>query len=330
MKPPLFWYQPVQNGLRDKLLAPLGKLYARGTSRRLEKTASYRPKIPVICVGNINVGGTGKTPATIALIQLLLDLGRKPAILSRGYGGKIEGPVKIDPLIHKASDVGDEPLLLAAFAPCIVAKNRAEGAKFAENIDADVLVLDDGFQNPAVAKDLSIVVVDAALGFGNGRVLPAGPLREPLHVGLLRADLVLAIGNSAAQDRFDVAWGHAIGVPRISGEIEVLQMGMDFEQLRCLAFAGIGHPEKFFNTLKSQGAELVKTVSLADHQPLSEALMKRLELEAEGLNAQLVTTEKDAVRLPDGFRKKVLTLPVRLKFGNEAMVRNALKNVRID
>ncbi|MEY8097489.1 tetraacyldisaccharide 4'-kinase [Falsihalocynthiibacter sp. S25ZX9] len=330
MKQPLFWYRPFENSWRDKLLAPLGKLYAAGTARRLSKTNGYRPKMPVICVGNINIGGTGKTPTAIALIQLLQGMGRKPALLSRGYGGKFEGPVLIDPNGHSSSEVGDEPMLLAAFAPCIVAKDRAAGARFAETLDIDVLILDDGFQNPSVAKDLSIVVVDAALGFGNGRVIPAGPLREPLHVGLIRADMVISVGSSAAQEQFTKAWGHAVGVPRLEGELTVLQMGMDFSGLRCLAFAGIGHPEKFFETLKSQEVELIKTVALADHQPLSEALMRRLEFDAATLGAQLITTEKDAVRLPSAFRQKVLTLPVRLEIKDATALVEALKSAGID
>lgn len=327
MKPPHFWYQPFQNTLRDKLLAPLGKIYAAATARRLRETQGYRPSIPTVCVGNINVGGTGKTPTAVALIQLLQSMGHHPAIVSRGYGGNLDGPILVDPTIHSATEVGDEPLLLAAFAPCIVAKDRAKGAKLAEELAIDVLLLDDGFQNPSILKDLSLVVVDAKLGFGNGQVLPAGPLREPLHVGLIRADMVISIGNDAAQTHFTSTWGHAIGAPRVIGSLNVLQMGMDFDRLRCLAFAGIGHPEKFFNTLKSEGAEILKTVALADHQPLSDALMKRLEIEADAMGAQLVTTEKDAVRLPDSFRQKVLTLPVRLEFEDSGPLKVALAEI---
>lgn len=329
MKPPLFWYAPFKNSLRDKILAPLGNFYAAETARRLAKSQGYRPRIPVICVGNINVGGTGKTPVAIALIQFLQESGCKPVLLSRGYGGSLKGPVIVDPPHHTAGEVGDEPLLLAAFAPCVISKDRAQGAKLAETLDADVIIMDDGFQNPSVKKDVSLVVVDANLGFGNGRVLPAGPLREPLHVGLMRADLVMSIGNETAQNRFTSNWGHAMSVPRISGALSVLQMGMDFKGLRCLAFAGIGHPEKFFATLRSEGAEIIKTVSLADHQQLSDSLMKRLELEANTLNAQLVTTEKDAVRLPNSFRKNVLTLPVRLNFEQPEILKGVLDQAGI-
>ncbi|MCV6825687.1 MULTISPECIES: tetraacyldisaccharide 4'-kinase [Halocynthiibacter] len=313
MRSPRFWYHPKPNALRDMALAPLGRIYAKGTARRLASERGYRPDVPVICVGNINVGGTGKTPTTIAIIQHLQSRGKTPVVVSRGYGGSLEGPIRVDPIAHSADQVGDEPLLISAFCDCVIGKDRAAGAQLAQSLGADVIVLDDGFQNPAVQKDLSIVVVDARLGFGNGKVLPAGPLREPLHVGLLRADFVLSIGDSENQAAFDKKWAHTIECPHLRGHLDVLQMGMSFEGLRVLAFAGIAHPEKFFTTLKNEGAELLRCESLADHQPLSETLMKRLELEADSLGAQLVTTEKDAARLPEDFRPKVLTLPVRLK-----------------
>ncbi|PWE31616.1 tetraacyldisaccharide 4'-kinase [Pararhodobacter marinus] len=326
MKAPGFWSNPpTRPGWQARLLAPLGALYASATARRM-RGAGHRASVPVVCIGNLNAGGTGKTPTTLALMQSLSARGLAVHVVSRGYGGTLEGPVRVDEREHSAAQTGDEPLLMAAFGPVWVAKDRAAGVAAAEAAGAQVILLDDGFQNPSVEKSAALIVVDAAVGFGNGRCIPAGPLREPVTAGLARADAVLAIGPEDKVARFRRDWAQALaGIRVFSATLEPLQTGMHWNGLRVLAFAGIGRPGKFFETLRQTGANVVRMQALSDHQPLTHALYLRLDAEARREKAQLVTTEKDAVRLPMAQRRQVLTLPVRLRIADEAGLIEALR-----
>ena len=314
MRAPGFWQRPP--GLAAAALAPLGALYAAATARRVARPGA-RVGAPVISVGNLSAGGTGKTPTVMAL------LGRVPGahVVTRGHGGTLRGPVRVDPARHSAAETGDEPLLLAALAPTWVARDRAAGARAAVAAGARAIVLDDGHQNPALRKDLSIVVVDAEAGFGNGRPIPAGPLREPVAAGLARADLTLSLGADAAQAALDLPEPP----PRLRGRLAPLATGMDWRGLPVFAFAGIGRPEKFFDTLRRLGADLRGTEALADHQPLTPALLNRLGERAARLSAQPVTTEKDAVRLPPALRGRVLVLPVRLEVAEAEVLDDRLR-----
>ena len=313
MRAPGFWSRPP--GLASTLLAPLGALYAAGTARRVARGGAG-VGVPVICVGNLVAGGAGKTPTVIALAQRLTARGVAVHVVTRGHGGRLAGPVRVDPATHAARDVGDEPLLLAGFAPVWVARDRMAGARAAAAAGAGAVLLDDGFQNPAPRKDLSIVVVDAGAGFGNRRVIPAGPLREPVAAGLARADFTLTIGAG------DVALPHP--PPRLRGRLAPLATGMAWAGLPVFAFAGIGRPGKFFETLREAGADIRGTAALADHQPLTPALLRRLGARALALGAEPVTTEKDAVRLPPALRGRVLVMPVRLELETWAPLDAAL------
>jgi tetraacyldisaccharide 4'-kinase len=311
MRAPDFWQH---DGWAAQALAPAAWLYAAVARRRARGVTPFVAQIPVICVGNLTTGGTGKTPVAIALAQHLQAQGRRVAFLTRGYGGRLAGPVRVDPELHGAAEAGDEPLLLAEVAPTFVARDRPAGARAAQESGAQVVVMDDGLQNPSIAKSLRLVVVDGATGFGNGRVLPAGPLRIPLEEGLAGADVFILMG----EDRLSLAQGLARHAPVVHATLEPEPSAERLRGRRVYAFAGIGRPGKFFATLRALGADLVGTASFADHHRYRAGEFDRLVAAARAAGAELVTTAKDRVRLPPALREQVAVVRVRAVLADPA------------
>ncbi len=303
MRPPDFWRH---RGIVARLLAPLGALHGASIAFKAAHASPYRAPMPVICVGNLTAGGSGKTPVAIAIGEQLKARGLKPVFLTRGYGGKAAAPLLVKPH-HTARIAGDEALLLARAAPTIVSRDRAIGAARAVEQKPDVLVMDDGFQNFALAKNLSLVVVDGGGGFLNGMVLPAGPLREKPAQGLKRADAVIIIGEGTP----DLA-GYAGPVLRA----RLAPLPNDLAGRRVFAFAGIGRPQKFYDTLKAVGAIVCGTHDFDDHHLYDAKDLQGLREEAKG--TMLVTTEKDLVRIAPEKRGGIAALAVEARFEDAA------------
>lgn len=307
MRAPGFWWS--KPGLASAVLSPLATLYGGIAERRLTQGGT-RVGIPVICVGNPTVGGAGKTPAAIAIAQMLIAAGERPMFLTRGYGGQLTGPVTVAST-HNATAVGDEPLLLARIAPTVVAHDRVTGAKHALAAGASVIVMDDGFQNPSLVKDLSILAIDGTRGIGNGKVLPAGPLRAPLGPQLGKANAVLVVGTvTGAVPQTNLPLFHARLTPDPSAVAALAGK-------KVLAFAGIGDPEKFFATVVAAGIEAPVRRAFGDHHRYSVTEATALLREAARENLTLLTTEKDFARLAGDASVKALAeraqpLPVAL------------------
>lgn len=323
MRDPAFWWRPP--GLSSALLAPIAAVYGGIAGRRMARSG-LRAAVPVVCIGNLTLGGAGKTPTAIAVAKMFRLAGLKPVFLTRGFGGRAEGPLLVEAGAG-ADMVGDEPLLLAGAAPTVVSRDRVAGAEAAIAIGADVIVMDDGLQNPALEKTVSLVVLDGRRGIGNGRVFPAGPLRAPLAGQLEKVDGVLVIGarpegteatrallDSVRRADKPVFFGALVPAPEAVAALR---------GKRLLAYAGIGDPEKFFATLRGQKLDVVRTKNFPDHNRFSPADAARLTDIAAAEGLVLVTTEKDVCRMQGdpalaGLATTSATLPVTLSLDEEA------------
>ncbi|MGO4711593.1 tetraacyldisaccharide 4'-kinase [Bradyrhizobium sp. 2TAF24] len=294
MREPAFWHRG--SSWQSRLLSPLGAVYGGLTARRMARPGT-RVGIPVICVGNYHLGGAGKTPTVLALADLLRGMGERPWVVSRGYGGRLAGPVIVDPARHGAADVGDEPLMMADRLPVVVARRRDQGAQLARAQGASVILLDDGFQNPSLEKDAALIVIDSRRGLGNGCVFPAGPLRAPLPPQLARTDALLVVGDGdAAQPVVDLV--AARGKPVLQGHLRPDPASLAaLVGRRVLAFAGIGDPQRFFATLRAAGVDVVETEAFPDHHPFVGPELAALAGRAARGDLTLVTTDKDLARL---------------------------------
>ena len=326
LKTPEFW---SQRGLVSLSLWPLSLIWRLGHYLRWYRARPYRPALPVVCVGNLSIGGTGKTPTVLRLASLLAEMGYQPVVLSRGYGGTQKGPVLVNPETHGASDVGDEPLMMAASLNVVVSRRRDHGARFIENQKlGDIIVMDDGMQNPDLAKDILLGVFDGEVGIGNQFILPAGPLREPFSKGVQKLDIALMNGpdETGLTDRLK----HT-GQPQLLVALAALHPTPDMTpkaETSYLAFAGIGRPNRFFKSLQKAGFDIAQSVSFADHHLFSNADLVRLQEAANHSGAHLITTMKDWVRLPPEWRAEVQCFVVSMDFGaDEEALRGRLDSL---
>lgn len=315
---PAFWYEDRPSALWQHALVPLGFLYGHAVKSRFGLYHPVPLSRPVLCVGNLVAGGAGKTPVVMSLVPLMQEAGFNPHILSRGYGGAEAGPLQVSPGRDTAEDVGDEALLLVDAAPCWIAKNRALGAQAAIDSGADLIIMDDGHQNPSLYKNFSLVVIDGTVGFGNGKIMPAGPLREDIVSGLARAHAAVVIGED--KKGVNEAIKKHANIPVFSARLAPAAENPDVAGKSVVAFAGIGRPEKFRETLAKAGAEIAGWKAFPDHFAYAETDLKDLLKTAEEKNATPVTTAKDHVRLPDNLKEKIIKFSVRLEWEDKKSV----------
>lgn len=340
MREPRFWQHPRsgQMSLIPSLLAPIAYLWGAVGRMRHYFGRPEQAAVPIICIGNLTAGGTGKTPIALTLADRLIKSGENVHFLTRGYGGSEHGPLQVDLTRDTAAHVGDEPLLLAALAPAWVSVDRAEGAAAAARAGASVIIMDDGFQNPSLIKDFSLLVVDAQAGVGNGRLIPAGPMRERMSDALKRSNAVMIVGRGHAADGLAARAGNS-ALPVFRGILRAKD-APDLDNVPVLAYSGIGRPEKFHATLRELHADLVGTENFPDHHMFTEADARKLLIKARDLQARLVTTEKDLVRLfgaGEGsarmrLREASETVPIRVLIDNlpalDALIRDAIALAR--
>tara|TARA_B100000886_G_scaffold340230_1_gene308535 strand:+ start:2763 stop:3725 length:963 start_codon:yes stop_codon:yes gene_type:complete len=316
MFPPKFW---DQRGPLSSFLVPVSWVY---NSIRVISKPLHHPitaPVPVLCVGNLNIGGSGKTPVAISIGQKLKRAGYIPHFLTRGYGGNLKKPTQVDPSHHTARDVGDEPLLLSNIAPVWIGANRASSAALACAAGADFLIMDDGFQNLSLKQDLSLLVIDGETGFGNGRVIPAGPLREDINSGIKRADAIVLIGDDTQSITQN------INLPILKARMQPANIaGLQGEKF--VAFAGIGRPKKFFDTLRKFSCDLILEREFPDHHHFTHSELEELLTISEQCKASLITTEKDFVRIPGHFRSSINVLKIEIEWIDPNFDKIFLKN----
>jgi len=318
MRAPDFWQK---RGLLSTCLVPASwSLRVVAQLRRATVTPKTVP-VPVLCIGNLTVGGTGKTPISLSIQKRLLARGVHGHFLTRGYGGSLKGPIKVDLETHSVGEVGDEALLLARQAPCWVSANRPAGALAAVESGAGAIILDDGFQNPSLVKTLSLLVVDGAYGFGNGRVMPAGPLREPLAEGLARADGVIVVGPMIEMPELHLTDIPVVGARLVADDVN------NIAGRPVIAFAGIGRPGKFFKTLREIGCKVIAEHEFADHQPYETQDIEPIIKQAAEAGLSVVTTEKDFVRVPESLRTYILPLRVEIEWDDAGQIDALLEKV---
>ena len=323
MLAPDFW-KLGKGGTLAAVLSPLSWFYGLVTKAKRTTAKAWVSPVPVVCVGNLVTGGAGKTPVALDLAKRLDSMGRNVHFLSRGYGGYEKGPLRVEPKIHGFNRVGDEPLLLAAQAPTWVSQGRRAGCIAAANAGADIIIMDDGFQNPYVAKDFSIIVIDGCYGFGNKKLLPAGPLRETISGGLARAHAVVVLGEDhTGSINLVSSFGH---LP-ICANLVPYPLPEEIKSIPVVAFTGIGQPNKFFETISSLGCIIQEVIPFADHHPYSWTDINRLRDTAEKCGGRLVSTEKDAQRLPAPFLSEVTIVPVALKWSDKEAIETLVDTI---